>query len=124
MKGRAPRHRGVLMGRVVEVEADCVVVEMADAHEIAPLKEGDGVVFDAADWRSPGEPEEGGRVYQATARTGWKVGTAIRQWRDSVRSYPGRAIWSGERTIPMWRRRRGHSRRRRRRFEDRWCGFT
>ena len=28
VKGRAPRHRGVLMGRVVEVEADCVVVEI------------------------------------------------------------------------------------------------
>jgi putative protease len=65
VKGRAPRHRGVLMGRVVDIGADCVVVETADAHEIAPMKPGDGVVFDAADWRSPGEPEEGGRVYQA-----------------------------------------------------------
>jgi putative protease len=65
VKGRAPRHRGVLMGRVVDVGADCVSVEMGEAHEIAPLKEGDGMVFDAADWRSPGEPEEGGRVYQA-----------------------------------------------------------
>jgi putative protease len=67
VKGRAPRHRGVLMGRVVRVGADCVVVETGEAHEIAPLKEGDGLVFDAADWRSPGEPEEGGRVYQIAA---------------------------------------------------------
>jgi U32 family peptidase len=66
VKGRAPRHRGVLMGRVVGVGADCVFVDTTDAHEIAPLKEGDGLVFDAADWRSPGEPEEGGRVYQVT----------------------------------------------------------
>jgi putative protease len=66
VRGRAPRHRGVLMGRVVDIGAECVVVETTDAHEIAPLKPGDGVVFDAADWRSPGEPEEGGRVYQAT----------------------------------------------------------
>ncbi len=65
VKGRAPRHRGVLMGRVVEVGADGVVAEMGEADEIAPLKPGDGVVFDAADWRSPGEPEEGGRVYEA-----------------------------------------------------------
>ena len=65
VKGRAPRHRGVLMGRVIEVGADGVVVEMGEADEIAPLKPGDGVVFDAADWRSPGEPEEGGRVYEA-----------------------------------------------------------
>ena len=64
VQGRAPRHRGVLMGRVAQVETDGVVVEMSEAHEIAPLKEGDGLVFDAADWRSPGEPEEGGRVYE------------------------------------------------------------
>ncbi len=64
VKGRAPRHRGVWMGRVARVEADSVVIETSEAHEIAPLKEGDGLVFDAADWRSPGEPEEGGRVYQ------------------------------------------------------------
>jgi putative protease len=68
VNGRAPRHRGVLMGRVHEVGTDCVAVGMAEAHEIAPLKVGDGLVFDAADWRSPGEPEEGGRVYEAAAR--------------------------------------------------------
>jgi len=65
VNGRAPRHRGVEMGRVARVSADRVDVETGDAHEIAPLKPGDGVVFDAADWRSPGEPEEGGRVYEA-----------------------------------------------------------
>ncbi|MGA3190463.1 MAG: DUF3656 domain-containing protein [Bryobacteraceae bacterium] len=64
VNGRAPRHRGVEMGRVARVEADSVVIETGEAHHIAPLKPGDGVVFDAADWRSPGEPEEGGRVYQ------------------------------------------------------------
>src|SRR5580658_4589425 len=68
VNGRAPRHRGVLMGSVVEIGADCVSVETAEAHAIAPLKEGDGLVFDAADWRSPGELEEGGRVYGVTLR--------------------------------------------------------
>ena len=63
--GRAPRHRGVEMGRVVQVAPDRVEIETSEAHGIAPLKAGDGVVFDAADWRSPGEPEEGGRVYEA-----------------------------------------------------------
>jgi putative protease len=53
------------MGQVRAVEADHVVVEPAEAHRIAPLKPGDGLVFDAADWRSPQEPEEGGRVYQS-----------------------------------------------------------
>ena len=64
VNGRAPRHRGVLMGRIERLEADHVVIETGDAHAVAPLKAGDGVVFDAADWRSPEEPEEGGRVYQ------------------------------------------------------------
>ena len=66
--GRAPRHRGVRMGRVARVEPDRVLVEVSGAHAVSPLKPGDGIVFDAADWRSPEEPEEGGRVYQATAR--------------------------------------------------------
>src|SRR5882672_6055205 len=64
VSGRAPRHRGVFMGRIKRFEANRVIVEASDAHAIAPLKAGDGVVFDAADWRSPEEPEEGGRVYQ------------------------------------------------------------
>src|SRR5205807_539959 len=64
VNGRAPRHRGVFMGRVARLETDHVIIEAGDAHAISPLKAGDGVVFDAADWRSPEEPEEGGRVYQ------------------------------------------------------------
>jgi U32 family peptidase len=63
VRGRAPRHRGVLIGRVTRVTPDAVLMEPAEANEIAPLKPGDGLVFDAADWRSPEEPEEGGRVY-------------------------------------------------------------
>jgi putative protease len=66
VNGRAPRHRGVLMGRVSRVFDDSVIVEMVgDSNEVAPLREGDGLVFDAADWRSPAEAEEGGRVYEA-----------------------------------------------------------
>ncbi len=68
VRGRSPRHRGILMGRVVSVEPELVVVRPTDAHDVAPLKAGDGVVFDAADWRSPTEPEEGGRVYGVRAR--------------------------------------------------------
>ena len=66
VEGRAPRHRGVRMGRVVSVEFDRVTVAPEDT--ISPLKAGDGMVFDAADWRSPGEPEEGGRVYEVHRR--------------------------------------------------------
>jgi putative protease len=71
VNGRAPRHRGVLMGRVARVDGDQVLLEPSDAHEIAPLKAGDGVVFDAADWRSPEEAEEGGHIYQVSSRDGW-----------------------------------------------------
>jgi len=66
--GRAPRHRGVLMGRVALVAGAVVTIEPAEAQDIAPLKPGDGVVFDAADWRSPEETEEGGRVFAAVTR--------------------------------------------------------
>ncbi|HUQ95040.1 MAG TPA: DUF3656 domain-containing protein [Bryobacteraceae bacterium] len=65
VRGRAPRHRGVWMGAVLRVEPGHVVIQTGAAHKLAPLKAGDGVVFDAADWRSPEEPEEGGRVYEA-----------------------------------------------------------
>ena len=63
VEGRAPRHRGLLMGRVVRVRADAIIIVPEPGREAAPLKPGDGVVFDAADWRSPEEPEEGGRIF-------------------------------------------------------------
>src|ERR1039458_10328737 len=64
VEGRAPRHRGVLMGRVPKVTDSGVSIEPSEAQRISPLKPGDGVVFDAADWRSPEEPEEGGRIFE------------------------------------------------------------
>jgi U32 family peptidase len=73
VEGRAPRHRGVEMGRVTRVEPDRVTVEPGAAHEIVPLKPGDGVVFDAADWRSPEKPEEGGRVFAARSHLNGEV---------------------------------------------------
>jgi putative protease len=63
VNGRSPGHRGVLMGRVVQVGTNYVTIQPNDTHNIAPLKAGDGVVFDAADWRSPEQPEEGGRIF-------------------------------------------------------------
>jgi putative protease len=63
VKGRTPRHRGVQIAGVVRVLSDRVVVTPSAAHVHAPLKPGDGVVFDAASWRSPELREEGGRVY-------------------------------------------------------------
>ena len=56
--GRAPRHRGMRVGKVTAIDFRSVDVEYE--HEI---NLGDGLVFDAADWRSPDEAEEGGSVY-------------------------------------------------------------
>ena len=70
VRGRAPRHRGVWMGRVAQVSEQAVVIEPGEANAVAPLKPGDGVVFDAADWRSPEEKEEGGRIFQVERRGG------------------------------------------------------
>lgn len=81
VNGRAPRHRGVLLGRVRDVvqekQGGVVVIEPAQSHRIAPCKPGDGLVFDAADWRSPGEPEEGGRVYEVRTRPGGNLELAF-----------------------------------------------
>ncbi len=59
--GRSPRNRGVRVGTVAAVTKKSVHVEV-----LQPMKRGDGVVFDAALWRSPDEPEEGGHIYEVT----------------------------------------------------------
>ena len=97
VNGRAPRHRGVRIGRVVRVSADGVTMTPSEAHAISPLKAGDGIVFDAADWRSPEEPEEGGRVYSASAIAGGLL--ELRFGRDSIRMQrvrPGDLVWRSD----------------------------
>ena len=64
VSGRYPRNRGVLMGQVTRVLPNGVVITPEPTTAVAPLKAGDGLVFDAADWRSPEEAEEGGRIYE------------------------------------------------------------
>jgi putative protease len=94
VRGRAPRHRGVLAGKVLRASADTVVIEPSLAHEIAPLKPGDGVVFDAASWRSPEEPEEGGRLY--SVQPGDMGELHLRFARGSItpsRIRPGDLLW-------------------------------
>jgi len=71
VRGRAPRHRGLYMGRVVRTSAESIVIEPSPVK--SPLKPGDGVMFDAADWRSPQEPEEGGRVYHVTSKAAGSI---------------------------------------------------
>jgi putative protease len=89
VNGRAPRHRGVLMGRVTRITPTGVIVEPAEAAAISPLKPGDGVVFDAADWRSPEEPEEGGRVFEVSDRE-IRFGNGV---LDSTRIRRGDLVW-------------------------------
>jgi putative protease len=58
--GRFGTKRGVFLGEVLRVSSDHVAATLE-----APLKPGDGVVFDAG---NPGTARKGGRVYQVTAR--------------------------------------------------------
>ncbi len=76
VRGQAPRHRGVYCGRVTKVTGDTVWIAPDEGCRISPLKPGDGVVFDASAWRSPAEPEEGGRVYEAVTHP--RDGLALR----------------------------------------------
>ncbi|MGN7457122.1 DUF3656 domain-containing U32 family peptidase [Paenibacillus pasadenensis] len=62
--GSFPKSRGVYLGRVERVLRDGVVCRIE-----APLKRGDGIVFDAGD---PTQKEEGGRVYDIR-RQGVKI---------------------------------------------------
>lgn len=57
---RFGKKRGVFLGEVTRMADDKVALKL-----VAPLKPGDGVVFDAG---KPDEDEEGGRVYQVTPR--------------------------------------------------------
>ncbi len=94
VKGRSPRHRGVRLGRVARVLAESVLVTPDPANQVAPLKAGDGVVFDAADWRSPEEAEEGGRIYEVRPGRGGQV--ELRFGNGSInfaRIRPGDQVW-------------------------------
>lgn len=59
---RFGKKRGVLLGRVTEVKGERVTVELE-----APVKPGDGVVFDRG---NPDVPEEGGRIYEVAPKQG------------------------------------------------------
>ncbi|PDW03339.1 protease [Candidatus Viridilinea mediisalina] len=94
VRGRAPRHRGILVGRVVRVLTSSILVAPEPKSAAAPLKPGDGLVFDAADWRSPEEPEEGGRVYHVhPARAGLLELEFGYDDLDLRRIRPGDLLW-------------------------------
>ncbi len=94
VRGRSPRHRGVQVGRVTSVAGASVMVETSGVEQVAPLKPGDGLVFDAADWRSPEEPEEGGRLYSAARARGGEVELRFGNGAiDFRRIRPGDLVW-------------------------------
>ena len=93
VSGRSPRHRGVLCGRVMQVYGDHVSIEPADIEDAAPLKAGDGLVFDAADWRSPEVKEEGGHLYEVK-QVGKKIELSFGNREiDFTRIRPGDWVW-------------------------------
>jgi U32 family peptidase len=90
--GRAPRHRGLRVGRVTRVSAGGVIVKPEAV--VSRLKPGDGIVFDAADWRSPEEPEEGGRIYQVLPAAGGNLELAFANGAvNTARIRPGDLVW-------------------------------
>ncbi len=77
--------RGVFLGEVARVGPDFVALRL-----VAPLKPGDGIVFDAG---CPEEKEEGGRVYQVDllgAVTRLRFGTGDLDFR---RIHTGDRVW-------------------------------
>src|SRR5437773_6031061 len=98
---RFGKKRGVYLGQVVRVQEDGVVL-----CPEAPVKPGDGVVFDAG---HPEQPEQGGRIYQVTpagsqARFGRGRSGALTQEREVMLQFgrgdlnlrqvhPGDRVW-------------------------------
>ncbi|MCM3701129.1 U32 family peptidase [Paenibacillus macerans] len=78
--GTFPKSRGVYLGRVEKVLRDGVVCKLE-----APLKRGDGIVFDAGD---PTKKEEGGRVYDLRRKGVKHEGEAGEGWIVDI--VPGR----------------------------------
>ena len=60
---RFGKKRGVLLGKIARAENNQVGLKLE-----APLKPGDGIVFDAG---QPDQEEQGGRVYGVMKREGW-----------------------------------------------------
>ncbi len=90
--GRFGTKRGVFLGEVARVQNETVSLQLA-----APLKPGDGIVFDAG---RPDEREEGGRVYQVEIHP---TPHASHQSHSSHPSHPEATLRFGHGDID-WRR--------------------
>ncbi|HSY74066.1 MAG TPA: DUF3656 domain-containing protein, partial [Dongiaceae bacterium] len=88
---RFGKKRGVFLGEIVKIVRDGVIVNLA-----APVKLGDGIVFDAG---KPDEKEEGGRVYEIQEPRFKIPGEKLTELRfgygdvDFLRVHVGDKIW-------------------------------
>lgn len=82
---RFGKKRGVYLGEVIRIERERVIMKLE-----APLKPGDGVVFDAG---HPDQKEEGGRVYEVRERKGEAVLGFGRGDVDFRRVQTGNKVW-------------------------------
>ena len=86
--GRFGTKRGVLVGEVARVDGESVLL-----RPLAPVKPGDGVVFDAG---RPEAGEEGGRVYQVEPDATAPGSVTLRFGRGDIdwrRVRPGQKLW-------------------------------
>jgi putative protease len=81
LDGTFPKSRGVYLGKVLEVRRDAVLCQLE-----APIKRGDGIVFDAGD---PTKDEEGGRIYDVRTSNGDRIEGEAAEGRV-VELVPGR----------------------------------
>ena len=80
--------RGVFLGEITQVANESVTLTLQ-----APLKPGDGIVFDAG---RPAEREEGGRVYQVQPLGGGREGVVLRFGHGDInwtRVRVGQLVW-------------------------------
>jgi len=88
---RFGKKRGVFLGEVKKIVRDGVILDLA-----APVKPGDGVVFDAG---RPDEKEQGGRIYEVQAPRFKIPGRQLTELRfgygdvDFLRVHIGDKIW-------------------------------
>lgn len=82
---RFGKKRGVYLGDVVRISGEQVSVRL-----VAPLKPGDGVVFDGG---RPDQREEGGRVYTVDRGPKWSVLTFGRGNIEFQRLHVGDRLW-------------------------------
>ncbi len=88
---RFGKKRGVFLGEVKKIVRDGVLVNLA-----APVKLGDGIVFDAG---KPDEKEEGGRIYEIQEPRFKIPGEKLTELRfgygdvDFLRVHAGDKIW-------------------------------